>query len=310
MTDPTGLPSNVAPSSAPSNDPASPRPAKSAARALAEDVLVTGAGMATSAAVAYGCFALEQRWQESIYTWMIDYVLPAGAIGCGFVAAVGYWIGSRLFNHRPTRLLLVNIVVVSLGTFFAIYHLHYTHDLVGGMTADKLMSFPDYLLGVTSHMTYKGSGSGVSEGAVELGKWGWGVSALQVLGFCLGGWLVYGVLASATYCSACSMYFKKQWRQTTKWKDLDEMQQVYATTATLMDQQQFQPALDQCASRGDKVRFGIKGLLMMEVRCCSGCGNRQVLFSAHKRQGNQYPRIARTVAFTRAPIQRPTPVAS
>ena len=306
MTDPNGLPISPAPLSA---EP-SPRPPKSAGRSFVEDLLVTGAGTATSAGVAYGCFALEQRWHEAIYTWMADYVLPIGAVGCGFVAAVGYWIGSKLFNHRPTRLLLANIVLVSLGTFFAIYHLHYTHDTVDGVTADKLMSFPDYLLGVTSHMTYTTSGAGAVEAPVEMGRWGWGISALQVLGFCLGGWLVYGILTSATYCSDCSMYFKKQWRQATKWKDLAAMQQSYDATATLLNQQQFQPALDQHASQGEKRRLGVKGLLSMEVRRCPGCGNQQVLFSAHKRQGNQYPRIARSIVFTHEPIHRPAVVAA
>ena len=201
MTNPDGLPIPAAPPAAAPG----PRPPKSAARSLVEDLLVTGAGMATSAAVAYGSFALEQRWHEAIYTWMADYVLPLGAIGCGFVAAIGYWAGSRLFNHRPTRLLLANIVLVSLGTFFAIYHLHYTHDTINGVPVDQLMSFPDYLAGVTSHLTYKISGTGAGLGPVELGKWGWGVSALQVLGFCLGGWLVYAELAAVAYCVDCSM---------------------------------------------------------------------------------------------------------
>ena len=180
-------------------DPIAPS-AKSSARLWLEDLVVTAFGMASSGAVAYGSFYLARYHDFAVYTWMANAVIPMGAIICGFVAAIGYWIGSRVFNHKPTKLLLLNIVLVSVGTFFSIYHLEYTHSSYQGQPLEEVMSFPDYLQ--------------------ELGKWGWAAAGLQVLGFCLGGWAVYGILAGTPFCANCSMYFRRLWSRGTKWKDL------------------------------------------------------------------------------------------
>ena len=129
----------------------------------------------------------------------------SGQVGCGFVAAVGYWAGARWFNHRPSRLLLGNIVLVSLTTYFSIHHLDYTHAVVKGVAATDLMSFPDYLIAVTENMTYTSPGL---KSGVELGRWGWGVAGLQVIGFCAGGVFVYRMLTAIPYCDRCAEVFQ------------------------------------------------------------------------------------------------------
>ena len=77
-------------------DPSSAGPAgtfppvgtKTSDRLLFEDLFVTAFGVATSAAVACGSFYLAKNHGFALYTWMADVVLPSGALGCGFVAAV------------------------------------------------------------------------------------------------------------------------------------------------------------------------------------------------------------------------------
>ena len=237
--------------------------------------------MATSAAVAYGSFYLAKNHGFALYTWMADYVIPLGALVCGFVAAVGYWIGSRLFNHKPSRLLLCNIVLISLGTFFSIHHLDYTHSGV-----DQLTSFPDYLVAVTEHMSYKSShGSGES---TELGKWGWGVAGVAgprvlprgVRGLC-------NASRATPYCHRCSMYFRTIWRRGTRWKDLETMGRKYESLSALLDAGQLQAAVDQHALSGDAGRFGVRGLLTLDLRACPGCAERRLALRAQKRNGNQ-----------------------
>lgn len=63
---------------------------RSGKRGIFEDVVVTAFGMATSAAVAYGSFYAEREFHVALYTWMANFIIPIGAIACGFVAAVGY----------------------------------------------------------------------------------------------------------------------------------------------------------------------------------------------------------------------------
>src|SRR4051812_1746689 len=107
---------------APDEAPAQP-PQKSTARSFAEDCTVSGFGMATSGAVAYASHYMAVHWDFAPFTWMANFVIPVGALLCGFVAATGYWIGARLFNHRPTRMLAVHILIISLGTYFTIHQL-------------------------------------------------------------------------------------------------------------------------------------------------------------------------------------------
>ncbi len=289
--------------------PPDPTPAttKSSARLVAEDLIVTAFGMATSAAVAYGSFYFAEDGSSPFYTYMANGFLPIGAAVCGFIAAVGYWVGSRLFNHKPTRLLLLNIVLVALGTYFSIQGLDYTHAKTSrGVPVQQLMSFSDYLVAVTEHMTYKESYQREDE-AHELGKWGWGMAGLQVLGFCLGGWAVYGILASTPYCHRCSMYFRWLWRRATKWKDVEAMNQAYQSLSALIDAGQLQTAVDQHALSGDGAgRFSVRGLLSMNLRECPGCAERRLNLAAQRRNGNQYTIVAQRNVTTHDPIQKAT----
>lgn len=291
------------------NDPAippsaaAPRPAaKTSTRLLLEDLIVTAFGMATSGLVAYGSFYLARYHDFAVYTWMANAIIPIGAIICGFVAAVGYWIGSRLFNHKPTKLLLANIVLVSLGTFFSIYHLDYTYS-----TYEEVMSFPDYLVASIEHMTYKSSRSGAQ--ATELGKWGWGAAGLQVLGFCLGGWAVYGILAGTPFCAHCSMYFRRLWSRGTKWKDLPEMGEQYEHLSTLLDGGHFQAAVEQHAASGAKM-YRANGLLTMMQHQCPGCAENRITLHAQRANGNHMATVAQRVVITREPVHKAAAVAT
>jgi hypothetical protein len=225
---------------------------------------------------------------------------PVGAILCGFVAAVGYWVGARLFQHRPSRLLLGNIVLVSLTTFFAIHRLNYTHALARGIPLESQMSFPDYLIAVTEHMKYKLGAS--SEEATELGKWGWGIAALQVFGFCFGGFAVYRLLTSVPYCSRCSMYFGKVWKRVSHWKNLDAMDIAWQSVSSLLRSGQLQAAVDLHATLDEARRFRVQGFLCMYLRKCPGCENRRLALLAKKRRGMQFATVASLVIPTELPI--------
>ena len=274
---------------------------KSSARLWLEDLVVTAFGMASSGAVAYGSFYLARYHDFAVYTWTANAIIPIGAIICGFVAAIGYWVGSRLFNHKPTKLLLLNIVLVSVGTFFSIYHLEYTHASYQGQPLEQVMSFPDYLQASIENMTYKSSHSW--EKPTELGKWGWGAAGLQVLGFCLGGWAVYGILAGTPFCARCSMYFRRLWSRGTKWKDLSEMGQQYDQLGALIDGGHFQAAVDQHAASGEKM-YRVKGLLTMMQHQCPGCKENRITLLAQKANGNHMATVARQVVVTREPVHK------
>ena len=276
---------------------------KSSSRLLIEDLIVSGCGLLTSTAVAYGSHWMSETHDFAPYTWMLNWVIPAGAMACGFIAAVGYWIGARWFNHRPSRMLLGNIVLVSLTTYFAIHHLDYSHARVNGQRVERLMSFPDYLIAVTENMTYKSSRSSDKDGGTQLGKLGWGVAALQVAGFSLGGFIVYGLLAVVPFCDRCEKYFGKAKQRMTRWKDVALMRESFAALSVLLQEGQLQAAIDQHAGVGEQEKRGINALLAMELQKCPGCENRRLRLIASQRNGNNFSEIGRVDVPTETPLQ-------
>ena len=99
-------------------------------------MLVSFCGLATSLLTAIILWWVELRFGFAFYSWTFWFILPIGAGLSGFAAASGYYAGSRIFNQRPTRLLLLNSLLVSVATFFTIYYLSYiTLEIEGKASA-------------------------------------------------------------------------------------------------------------------------------------------------------------------------------
>src|SRR4051812_24794644 len=90
-----------------------------------QDFLVTGCGILTSILTAL-ILALIERWGLAVYSFTVWFVIPVGAMLAGLAAASGYYVGARYFHHRPTRLLLFNVMSVAVSTYFLINFLNYS----------------------------------------------------------------------------------------------------------------------------------------------------------------------------------------
>lgn len=289
--------------SSPSPTPAPTKPATTGKRGIFEDIVVTAFGMATSAAVAYGSYYAARQFNFAFYTWMANFIIPVGAIICGAVAAIGYWAGSRIFHHRPTRFLLLNMVLVSVGTFFSIHHLDYSHAYAGERPLSDVMPFTDYLKAVIEHMSYRTS-SGDSGTPTELGMLGWGVAALQIAGFSLGGFIVYGMLTAIPYCDRCSKYFAAVWKRTLRCKDVDLMMPYYNASAQMLQEGHLQSALNEFAALPKQPRRA-KALLTIDLRKCPTCENRLIKLTGQKLSGNNFVKVTELSVPTELPIVAP-----
>ena len=141
---------------------------------LSEDLLVTAFGAATSLATAFLLWGVEELFGFSFYTWMFWFIIPAGALISGFAAAAGYYWGARLFNHRPSRMLLANLVLISVGTFFLVHYLSYYNLEVDGVPLRQRVPFLAYLDAVLTHasMTFRIHAAKVGSSG-EMGAWGY-----------------------------------------------------------------------------------------------------------------------------------------
>lgn len=182
---------------------------------------ITLFGLGTSILTAVVLFLLEQYAHFAIYTFMLWYVVPIGAIAAGFVAAIGYYAGARVFQYRPDRLLRINIVIVSILTFIVLNFLLYANMEVDGKRIQDLVSFPQFLHIAITNMTMSTGHSYDSKG-FELGQLGYGVAALQVVGFAFGGLLVYNMLEALSYCDRCQRYLHTIGQQVRFADDTEE----------------------------------------------------------------------------------------
>jgi hypothetical protein len=195
-----------------------------------EDMILALCGFVTSLVTAVILWWVELGLGVAFYSWILWFILPVGAMVSGFAGASGYYAGARILGRRPTRLLLLNILLASVGTFFTIHYLSYITLEFEGKAIRDYVSFWRYLdVAIRStSMTFRLPATG-STG--ELGAFGYVVAILQVLGFALGGYGVYFYLVSLPYCQRCSRYFSKKGKQIRYTGDAEAMQ---ATTVQVL----------------------------------------------------------------------------
>lgn len=180
---------------------------------LVQDLIVTAGGFIASTATAWVLYAMERWWDFSLYSLMVWFVVPAGALIAGMGAAAGYYAGARIADSRPTRLLLVNMVLVSASTFFAVHWLRYD-AVIGARGLEDRVSFWRFLDESLTHLSMTMRSHGAALGSTgELGVFGYGVAALQILGFAMGGFIVYGALAKLPFCERCARYLAARGQQ-------------------------------------------------------------------------------------------------
>jgi hypothetical protein len=261
---------------------------------VVKDLLITAAGVTTTALTAWLLWFLEQRFQFALYSWNFWFVIPVGAMASGAVAASGYYAGALLLNHRPGRLLLGSVLAVSVATYFMVNYMNYTSLKVNNIPASELVSFPKYLdisLRSTSMSIHAGHGAKATETG-ELGILGYGVAVLQIIGFAMGGYLVYGNLRGRPYCSACAKYFRKDKSQTRYTYDSEALAALHQRLAQLAQSTQVDTAVAEHAAFGGPKQTKLTKLKsQLEVKRCPDCSNQWLKHGVARLEKNKWAAV-------------------
>jgi hypothetical protein len=136
----------------------------------------------------------------NVMGWYANYVIPAGAILVGLVAASGYGIAARLTGLKMTRMLIWSVVIELAISYFVAQYEEFTH-----FTEDaSLGSFFAWFDAVTRAFAWANrTGGGAGE---PFGIWGYAMRALEIAGFVLGGAMVPVLLKAKPYCDPCRTY--------------------------------------------------------------------------------------------------------
>lgn len=258
-----------------------------------QDLIVTAFGFVASMLTAVVLLLVEEHLGFAFYSLMILFVIPVGAILSGFVAAGGYYLGSILFGHKPTGLLLLNMVLVSVGTFFTIYWLSYVSLEIDGKSVSDFIPFSQYMDIVLQHQTMEFRVKGAKVGTTgEMGGFGYITAALQVIGFAIGGVAIFFYLSALPYCEKCSKYLKAKAKQLRYGADQDNFMAMVKNVASHFDNDQLQEAIELHGKFGE-AKNPKGGYLnsTLERKQCPACSVNWLKFSAQKLAGNEWKDI-------------------
>jgi len=165
-------------------------------------------GLVTAVATAYVTMAVSRVFDVDFASFSIWFVIPVGAVSVGFLAVSGYYLASLWLHRRPTRMLLVEMLIAAGLAQFLIYYLGYRTQPVGdGHFAYQVVPFSDYLAVMLTKMHLKVNHATFDVG--EVGGFGYLLAAIQFGGFLLGGLVLWCRLKARASCQGCSTYMRK-----------------------------------------------------------------------------------------------------
>lgn len=258
-----------------------------------QDLTVTAFGVIASLLTAVILFVVEDQLGFAFYSLMLWFVIPVGAILSGFIGASGYYVGARLFGHKPSGLILVNMVAVSIGTFFTIYYLSYVFIEVNGRYIRDLIPFTAYMDFVLQHQSLEFGVRGHSVGSTgELGGWGYATAALQIIGFALGGVAIFGYLSSLPYCEQCKRYLSQKGKQIRYTSDSESLASLVENLINHYSSGEIQQLIDTHAHFGEHKHGKYNHLKsMLEHKYCPGCGINWLGFTVYKLSGDDWKEL-------------------
>lgn len=256
-----------------------------------KQILVAAFGFSTALLTGVVLGYVEIEFGFAFYSWMFWFVIPVGAILSGFGAASGYYAGAMLFHQKPAGGVLLNMLGASIGAFFIIHYIPYFMFEIDGIHIKEVMSFWKYLDIGIRNTSLSFLRSSVSTG--ELGSfWGYGYAILQLIGFSVGGFAVFGWLSQNPYCDNCSRYLKKTGKQELYTSEGAKLLEQIKEFASLLAAEQCNDAIRyHTENMGVEYSSGHHLRSRVVTRKCSGCGINHLDFVTAKLNGNDWKDI-------------------
>ncbi len=168
------------------------------------------AGLITSLATAFLNYYCYELTQFSFFTFGLWFVIPIGAICCGFLAVSGYYGACFWQNKIIDKLDLLLMVALATLSMGLIYYVEYYMRIVReGYSAD--LGFLEYILLVTEKtaLTFKLSKHGKGFDLGEPGKYGYLLFLMDFVGVLVGAGGAFFGLKALDVCATCSLYLRK-----------------------------------------------------------------------------------------------------
>ena len=159
--------------------------------------IVLLAGSATTLLALAAVFALNHHG-VNVMGWYANYILPVGALMVGMLAASGYGIAGWITGLKMTPRLIASMLAELFVSYLLAHYSEYSQLVDGGSIA----GFFDWFDQSTRSFRWDDHGH-VGE---ALGALGYGLRALELVGFIGGGAAVPLILRGKPYCDPCRTY--------------------------------------------------------------------------------------------------------
>jgi len=185
-----------------------PAPAPQNSPSKRSSSLVLIAGLASSVVALFGVWLLNATTDFNIMGYYLNKILPIGAIAVGLVASAGYGLAAWKTGIRMTRSLVLTVSALLVAVYFAAQYVEFRGlgTLQNKWTGERI-GFLRYFDVATRSFAWKSKDGSPSS---PLGLWGYGVRALELIGFALGGLIVPAGLRSTAYCEGCQLYMRSR----------------------------------------------------------------------------------------------------
>ncbi len=258
-----------------------------------KQILVGVMGLTTSFLTGLLLGLITHSTGHALYSFSLWFIIPVGAFLAGMAAASGYYAGAVTFHQKPVGGVLLNMVAASIGAFLIVHYVPYYLGEVRGVKIKYLVSFWEYLdlhMTHTSVSTLRGRASTGS-----LGSMGYVYTAIQLIGFALGGLSVFGFLSNKTYCDKCSRYFEDVSEDDRYTSDSETFIDKLKNFAGFLDNNELNKAVQYHLNEMGFDTAGNHHLrTKLITRTCTGCGTNQIEFFASRLEKDDWKDIEQT----------------
>jgi hypothetical protein len=176
---------------------------------LTTEAITTAAGFSAAAGMVAVNVLLQRGLDFDLLGLTLFFVLPVGAFYGGIAGASGYYFVARWRQRLPSQRMLFEMIAIALSTWLLMHWVEYASvRLRDGTHVRDVVSFWHYLRIRTEHLQFVSqNSSGRPIGTpTDLGLLGYAHEFLQIVGFLLGGLLIWLLLCSHEACTPCSRY--------------------------------------------------------------------------------------------------------
>jgi hypothetical protein len=257
----------------------------------AKDLIVIAVGLGTVVAVNGLIQWIYTQVKYPFFGQTVMFVIPVGALLCGMVAGIGFWVALRRLDRLPTKLTYLAAALGGVIGYIMIYFFTWWGmEFPGG----KLRDHVDFLQFL--RVMVENQGVRVRNGPViDLGKWGYARFAINLVGSVFGVVAMVAIGGGKAYCPSCRRYLRTVGKQSRASSDPEATGAMLHPVIFGVVANRLQEALDLHAASGEP---GAKGFwtTIIAVEACPGCGKHQAKLTATI-PGEQGPQPVQGFAF-------------